>query len=128
MEDKHAQHQQEASAHDGSSGAQSRIREESRHSAKSRAGVQQGRSGETEAATREVACAYACTVDGFISIAPRAIRNPESPMIVWMSHTSWQQLAVCATTQGQFYIPCPAVGASLEWLRILAEDYNASKC
>lgn len=55
--------------------------------------------------TREVACAYAVTVDGFIAVARKAIRNAESPFIVWMSKRAWDGLAICATTQGQFYIP-----------------------
>lgn len=66
--------------------------------------VQRGRSGQE--VPKEIACAYAVTVDGFISIAPRAIRNAESPFVVWMSHATWDRLAICATTQGQFYIPC----------------------
>jgi hypothetical protein len=71
---------------------------------------------------REVACAYAVTVDGFISIARRAIRNPDSPLIVWMPHAIWQQLAVCATTQGQFYIPCTPQMQSPDALRLLVKQ------
>lgn len=52
-----------------------------------------------------IAAAYAVTVDGFISVSHRAIRNPHSPFIVWMSQAVWNNLANCATTQGQFYIP-----------------------
>lgn len=74
---------------------------------------------------REVACAYAVTVDGFIHVAPKAIRNMESPFIVWMSAAVWQKLAVCATTQGQFYIPCQPELTECSQLRMLAETTNA---
>ena len=67
-------------------------------------GVQRGGSGEE--VPQEVACAYAVTVDGFISVARKAVRNAESPFVVWMSKATWDRLAICATTQGQFYSPC----------------------
>jgi hypothetical protein len=86
-------------------------------------GVQQGGRGEGQ--TQEVACAYAVTVDGFIAISPKAIRNPESSLIVWMSHARWQKLAVCATTQGQFYIPCTPTLNDVSVLRALAEAPDA---
>lgn len=70
-------------------------------------------------AAREVACAYAVTVDGFIAVAKRAIRNVDSPFLVWMSATVWQRLAVCATTQGQFYIPCTSALTDYVQLRTL---------
>lgn len=70
----------------------------------------------------QVACAYAVTVDGFIAVAPRAIRNPESPFIVWMSAAVWQRLAICATTQGQFYIPCTQTMNDVSVLRALATE------
>ncbi len=66
---------------------------------------------------RETACAYAVTVDGFISVASKAIRNPESPFIVWMSRVTWERLATCATTLGQFYIPCTPDMTSCQQLR-----------
>lgn len=72
---------------------------------------------------REVACAYAVTVDGFIAISPKAIRNLESPMLVWMPHAVWQQLAICASPQGLFYIPCSPLLHSCEQLRILVEHH-----
>lgn len=119
-----AQHQQEASSHDGGSSTRQQVCEACGNSAEGRAGVQQGRPGKTEASgsAREVACAYAVTVDGFIAISPKAIRNPESPMIVWMPRTSWQQLAICATMQGQFYIPCTTQLQSSETLRLLVKQ------
>lgn len=124
MENKDAQHQQEAGPHDGGGDAQSGVRQEGGNSAEGSKGVQQGRSGEAEAAApaREVACAYAVTVDGFISIPLRAIRNLESPLVVWMSHASWQKLAICATTQGQFYIPCRQGLQSPDELRLLVKQ------
>ena len=69
----------------------------------------------------QIAVAYAVTVDGFISIAHRAIRNPKSPFLVWMSKATWTRLAVCATTQGQFYIPCTPTLNDVSVLRALAE-------
>lgn len=68
-------------------------------------GVQRGGRSEGQA-QEEVACAYAVTVDGFIAVNKKAIRNLESPFLVWMPVAIWQRLATCATTQGQFYIPC----------------------
>lgn len=109
-----AQQISEAGAHDGSSSAQQDVRQEARHPAESGEGVQQGRSGETQ----EIACAYAVTVDGFISIPKRAIRNPESPFLVWMARATWEQLAKCATVQGQFYIPATGELNSPEQLRM----------
>ncbi len=73
-------------------------------------------------ASREVACAYAVTVDGFIAVAKRAIRNAESPFIVWMPAAVWQRLAVCATAQGQFYIPCTSEMTECAQLRALAAE------
>lgn len=73
--------------------------------------------------TAEIAAAYAVTVDGFISVPLRAIRNRESPNIVWMSQAAWEQLARCATTQGQFYIPATEELNSPEQLRLLTADY-----
>lgn len=123
-----AQYQQKASPHDGSSSARQELREAHGHSAEGRAGVQQGRSGEAQASgtAREVACAYAVTVDGFIAISPKAIRNLESPMLVWMPRAIWQQLAICASPQGLFYIPCSQALHSCEQLRILVEEANAN--
>lgn len=68
----------------------------------------------------EVVCAYAVTVDGFIAVAHKAIRNAESPFIIWMSAAVWQRLAICATTQGQFYIPCTSDLTECAQLRALA--------
>lgn len=70
--------------------------------------------------SREIACAYAVTVDGFIAVAKRAIRNQESPFLVWMSEATWEKLAICATTQGQFYIPCTPTLNDVSVLRALA--------
>ena len=70
----------------------------------------------------QIAVAYAVTVDGFISIKHSAIRNPTSPAIVWMSQDIWQRLAVCATTQGLFYIPCTLTLTEPSHLRALVEE------
>ena len=55
---------------------------------------------------RQIAAAYAVTVDGFISLPQKAIRNPASASVVWMTTRIWEQLATCASPQGTFYIPC----------------------
>lgn len=78
---------------------------------------------------KEIACAYAVTVDGFIAVNRKAVRNPESPFLVWMSEAAWQRLAVCATTQGQFYIPCTPELTDCQMLRAqvnVEELLNAS--
>ena len=69
-----------------------------------------------------IAVAYAVTVDGFIQISPRAIRNPRSPLIVWMSPAIWEHLANSATMQGQFYIPCTIALTECSQLRALVAD------
>lgn len=105
-EDSNAKYQQEASAHDGGSSAQSELREESRNPSESGEGIQQGRpKSEAPGAKGQVAVAYAVTVDGFIAIKHKVIHNPRSPFIVWMSEEQWSKLANCASEQGLFYIP-----------------------
>ena len=68
-----------------------------------------------------VATAYAVTVDGFISIRSKAIRNPHSPFIVWMREAHWKDLATCATVLGQFYIPCTPVMDAPSVLRAMVQ-------
>jgi hypothetical protein len=55
---------------------------------------------------REIAAIYEPKLDGFISLPHKFIRNPRNPAIVWMQQATWQALAVCATREGEFYIPC----------------------
>lgn len=76
---------------------------------------------ETPGARGQVAVAYAVTVDGFIEIKPKAIRNPKSPFIIWMSRAVWARLANCATREGQFYIPRTDTIDSPAVLRALVE-------
>lgn len=78
-------------------------------------GVQRG--GRAEGQAQEVAVAYATVCDGWIEIPARAIRNPESPNIVWMLRATWQRLATHATDRGLFFIPCE-VARTPEALRI----------
>lgn len=68
------------------------------------------------------------TVDGFIQIKSKAIRNPQSPFIVWMSEARWKELANCATTQGQFYIPRTDTIDSPEVLRLLVKQEETNGC
>lgn len=86
--------------------------------------VEQTAEAKSEAlgAVDQVAVAYAVTVDGFITIKHRAIRNPRSPSIVWMPEAIWLRLANCATAQGQFYIPCTEAIQSPEQLRALIKQ------
>lgn len=74
-----------------------------------------------------IATAYAVTVDGFIRISPKAIRNLGSPFIVWMSLAVWERLATCATAEGQFYIPCTTTMDDCSVLRaIVANEERTS--
>jgi hypothetical protein len=57
-------------------------------------------------ASREIAAIYEPKLDGFVSVAPKYVRNPRSPVIVWMQRATWQLLATHATRDGEFYIPC----------------------
>jgi hypothetical protein len=70
----------------------------------------------------QIATAYAVTVDGFISISHRAIRNPHSPFLVWMQESTWKMLANCATMQGQFYIPCTEIMDAPSVLRRIVHE------
>lgn len=65
-----------------------------------------------------VLVAYAATLDGFIKLWPKAIRNPSSPFLVCMQEWTWQQLATHASVSGQFYIPAEGLD-SFENLRAL---------
>jgi len=73
-----------------------------------------------------IVAAYAVTVDGFISIKPRAVRNPKSPFIVWMSSAVWQNLATHATEQGQFFIPCTPTLNDVSVLRDLVSRMESA--
>lgn len=56
-------------------------------------------------AVPEIAAIYEPKLDGFVSIAHKYIRNPWSPMIIWMQRSTWDSLANHATRDGEFYIP-----------------------
>lgn len=66
-----------------------------------------------------VLVAYADTLDGFIKLWPKAIRNPNSPFLVCMQEWTWQLLATHASISGQFYIPASPEVDSFEKLREL---------
>jgi hypothetical protein len=53
-----------------------------------------------------VAVAYAPHLDGWTAHEHKRLRNPASPLIVWMRQSSWQELANCASRDGEFFIPC----------------------
>ena len=74
----------------------------------------------------EVAAAYAVTVDGWIEISHRAIRNSESPQIVWMTLSTWNILATCATDRGLFFIPCSPGCQTVDDLRCLVASKEIS--
>ncbi len=54
----------------------------------------------------EIAAIYEPKLDGFVQIAPKYIRNPRNPAVVWMQRATWQALATHASREGEFYIPC----------------------
>lgn len=66
-----------------------------------------------------VLVAYASTLDGFIKLWPKAIRNPESPFLISMQEWTFKLLATHASVSGQFYIPATLEIDSLEKLRAL---------
>lgn len=86
-------------------------------SRESREGVQQGRRGQGQGAPKEVAVAYAVTVDGWIEIRPKVIRNENSPQIIWMLKSTWEHFATHADERGLFYIPCQPGMATDDELR-----------
>lgn len=67
-------------------------------------------------AVPEIAAIYEPKLDGFVSIAHKYIRNPRSPMIIWMQRPTWDSLANHATRDGEFYIPCPQCMVALRTL------------
>lgn len=69
-----------------------------------------------------VLVAYAATLDGFIKLWPKAIRNPESPFLVSMQEQTWKALATHASISGQFYIPATQESSSFEKLRALVQE------
>lgn len=105
---KHAKQISEASSHDGGGRPQSSIRQEDGHSDARSAGIQSGGRGKAQGKTlqQEIAVAYACTVDGWVQVPARAIRNSESPHLVWMLKSTWDSLATHADIRGLFFIPC----------------------
>lgn len=66
-----------------------------------------------------VLVAYAATLDGFIKLWPKAIRNPSSPFLLPMQEETWKALATHASISGQFYIPATPDLASFDKLREL---------
>ena len=74
----------------------------------------------------EVAVAYAVTVHGWIEIPRRAIREPDSPQIIWMAKTTFQILASCATDRGLFFIPCGPGCQTPDELRLLVASRETS--
>ena len=108
-----AQQIPEASSHDG--GDSPRLEtagheQNGTHPSEGGQGVQQGGRGfrpqTRPEGQQEVAAAYAVTVDGFIRVPTKAVRNPESPCVVWMKEGTWTRLATHASPQGIYYIPC----------------------
>ena len=75
---------------------------------------------------REIAAAYAVTVDGWIEISHKAIRNPNSQHIVWMALATWNTLASHATDRGLFYIPCEPGCQTVDDLRRLVASRETS--
>lgn len=69
-----------------------------------------------------VLVAYAATLDGFIKLWPKAIRNPSSPFLICMQEWTWQALATHASVSGQFYIPVTLELDSFEKLRALVQQ------
>lgn len=110
----------EAGSHDGGGRAQSSVRQEDGHPDARSAGVQSSGRGEAQGKTlqQEVAVAWACTVDGWVQVPTRAIRNSESPHIVWMLKSTWEHLATHADIRGLFFIPCE-VAPDAQQLRML---------
>jgi hypothetical protein len=68
-----------------------------------------------------VLVAYAATLDGFIKLWPKAIRNPSSLFLVSMQEWTFQQIATHASPSGQFYIPAEGLD-SLDALRALVQQ------
>lgn len=73
-----------------------------------------------------VLIAYAATLDGFIKLWPKAIRNPSSPFLVSMQEGTWALLATHASVSGQFYIPSTPQVDSLEKFRSLVKQKEST--
>ena len=121
MEDSNAQRESQAASHNGGDSprmATTEGQQSSQDSSKSREGIQQG--GRSQA--QEVAVAYHCGLDAWVQVPTRAIRNPDSPMLVWMKEETWRRLACCASSSGQFYLPCEQGLTHPQHLRMLVNQ------